>query len=217
MESLAGLHASVSSVILGSASANSRLLSQSKCSCCGPQTPLPHQTEWMFHLPLSLPPSWVLPLCPPGCFPGPAFPVVVPRCPACLVLPTRSPMMGFPFLVCMSLFPHGLLLVMLLPHLPTVMMKFPCHGSHIVLLWFHVVMLGFLSCAPTFLAAAPPLPLLVRPRYTLQNATNAVSGMVNTVLVSTFFFLVRCLVSLVLRPHLQAPYPWRPTHTEAGT
>jgi hypothetical protein len=217
MESLAGLHASFSSVILGSPSANFGLLSQSNRSCCGPQIPLPHQTEWMFHLPLSLPPSWVLPLCQPSRFPGPAFPVVVPRCLACLVLPTRSPMMGFPFLVGMSLSPHGLLLVMLLPHLPTVMMKFPCHCSHIVMRWFRVVMLRFLSCAPISLAVAPPLPLLVRPQSTLQAATNAVSGMVNTVLVSTFFFLLRCLVSLVLRPHLQAPYPWRPTHTEAGT
>jgi hypothetical protein len=34
-------------------------------------------------------------LCPPSRFLGHAFPVVVPRCLACLVLPTRSAMMRF--------------------------------------------------------------------------------------------------------------------------
>jgi hypothetical protein len=45
-----------------------------------------------YELPLSLMPSLVPLLCPPGRFPGYALPVVVPRCPACLVLPTRSAM-----------------------------------------------------------------------------------------------------------------------------
>jgi hypothetical protein len=48
----------------------------------------------------------------------------------------------------------------LLPRLLAVMMKFPFHLSHIILLWFHdVVMLRLLPCAPAFLAFAPPLPL----------------------------------------------------------
>jgi hypothetical protein len=42
------------------------------------------------HLRLSLPSSWLPRLCPPSRFLGLAFPVVVPRCLACLVLPTIS-------------------------------------------------------------------------------------------------------------------------------
>jgi hypothetical protein len=54
------------------------------------------------------------------------------------------------------------LLVLLLPCLPTVIMKFLFHGSHNVLLWFHVmVMLRFHSCSPAFLAFAPPPPLIL--------------------------------------------------------
>jgi hypothetical protein len=41
--------------------------------------PLPW-TVWMVTLPLSLPSSLLPPLCPPGRFLGPVFPVVVPRC-----------------------------------------------------------------------------------------------------------------------------------------
>jgi hypothetical protein len=48
---------------------------------------------------------------------------VFPRCLASLVLPTRSAMMRFTFLVCMSLPPLDLLPVLLLPRLPTVTMK----------------------------------------------------------------------------------------------
>jgi hypothetical protein len=52
--------------------------------------------------------------------------------------------------------------LLLLPRLPTVMMKFPFYVSYIVLLWFHVmVMMQFLLSAPAFLAFASPLPLLV--------------------------------------------------------
>jgi hypothetical protein len=79
----------------------------------------------MVHLPLSLPASQVLPLCSSGHFLGPAFPVVAPRCLACLVLMTRSAMTRFPFLVCMSLPPISLLPVLLLPRLLTAMMMFP--------------------------------------------------------------------------------------------
>jgi hypothetical protein len=69
-------------------------------------------------------------------------------------------MMSFPFLDCMSLPPHGLLPVLLLPRLPTVMMKFPFGVSHTVLLWFRaMVMLRFSSSAPAFLAFLPPPPL----------------------------------------------------------
>jgi hypothetical protein len=102
------------------------------------QTPLPPQTVGMIQLTPSLPSSWVPPLCPCGRFLVPAFPVEVPSCLACLMLPTRSTMMRFPFFAYMSLPPLGLLPVLLLPRLPTVMIKFPFHGSHIILLWFHV-------------------------------------------------------------------------------
>jgi hypothetical protein len=73
--------------------------------------------------------------------------------------PTRSAMMRFQFLVWMSLPPFSFLPMLLLPHLPTVLMKFPLRDSHTVLLWFRVmVMLRFLSRTPVFLAFPPPLP-----------------------------------------------------------
>jgi hypothetical protein len=56
--------------------------------------------------------------------------------------------------------PLGLLPVLLLPRLPTVMMKFPFGVPHTVLLWFRaMVMLRFFSSAPAFLAFLPPPPL----------------------------------------------------------
>jgi hypothetical protein len=57
------------------------------------------------------------------------FLVVVPMC---LVLPTRSAMMRFPFLVCTSLPTLSLLPVLLLPCLLTVTIKFPFRVSHTV-------------------------------------------------------------------------------------
>jgi hypothetical protein len=79
-----------------------------------------------------------------------------------LVVPTRSARRRFPFFVCKSLPPPpplGILPVLLLPRLPKVTITFPFHVSHILLLWFHVlVMPWLLTCAPAF---APPLPLLL--------------------------------------------------------
>jgi hypothetical protein len=85
-------------------------------SCSPSSDPFPTSSTYLFHplhyrrcyylrirnLRLSLPSSWVPRFCPPSLFLGPAFPVGVPRCLACLVLQTRSAMMRFPFLVCMS-------------------------------------------------------------------------------------------------------------------
>jgi hypothetical protein len=120
----------------------------------------------------------------PGSFLGPAFPVAVPRCLACLLLPTRTAMIRLPFLVCMLHPPLGLLPVLLLPCLLTVMMKFLFRVSHAVLHWFRVmVMLQFLSCAPAVLAALPPPPLLLFALDVpgrLAASADALSGMVNT-------------------------------------
>jgi hypothetical protein len=64
--------------------------------------------------------------------------------------------MRFPFLICTSLPLLGLLPLLLLPRLPTVMVMFPFHDAHIILLWFHVtVTLRILPCAPAYLAFAP--------------------------------------------------------------
>jgi hypothetical protein len=82
-----------------------------------------------------------------------------------LVLPTTSAMMRFPFLVRWSLPPLGLLPMLILPWVLTVMMMFPCHVSHTVLLWFHVrVMLRFLSAPQCF----SPFPLHL-PSYCLPS------------------------------------------------
>jgi hypothetical protein len=52
--------------------------------------------------------------------------------------------------------------MLLLPRMPTVMTKFSFRASHIVLLWFCVmVMPRFLSRALVFLAFPPPPPLLL--------------------------------------------------------
>jgi hypothetical protein len=87
------------------------------------------------------PEASVLMLIPLSRFPGPAFPVVVPRCLACLVLPTRSGMMRFPFPVCLSPPPLCLLPVLLLPHLLMVMMMFLFGVSHALLLGFRVMIM----------------------------------------------------------------------------
>jgi hypothetical protein len=81
--------------------------------------------------------------------------------------------------------PHlGLLLVLLLPRLLTVMMKFLFHVSHTVRLWFRVmVMPRFLSHAPAFLAFPPPPPprlFALNLPHRLAAAADAISGMVNT-------------------------------------
>jgi hypothetical protein len=93
-------------------------------------------------------------------------------------------MMRFPFLVCMPLPPLVLLPVLLLPRLPTVMMKFPFHAFQTVLLWFGVVvMLRFLSRTPLFLAFPPPPPLLLfalNLPHRLAGMADALSGMVDT-------------------------------------
>jgi hypothetical protein len=79
--------------------------------------------------------------------------------------------------------PSLLPVLLLLSRLPTVRIKFPFHISHIVLLWFHVmVMLRLLTCAPAFLAFAPPRSLLLfalnLPRR-LEAAADALTGVVN--------------------------------------
>lgn len=85
--------------------------------------------------------------CPPGFS---SF-VAVHRCLAGLALLTRSSMMRFALLVCMARFPLSLLLMLQLLRLVTVLMKVSFHVSHIVLLWFFVmVMLRFLSVPRCF-------------------------------------------------------------------
>jgi hypothetical protein len=104
--------------------------------------------------------------------------------PACLVLLTRSAMMRFPILFCVLLLPLSLLPVLLLPRLPTVMMKFPFRISLTVLLWFCVmVMLRFLSCTPVFLAFPPPPSLqlfALNLPCRLVAAADALLGMIYT-------------------------------------
>jgi hypothetical protein len=109
----------------------------------------------------------------PGCSPsrllGPAFPVAVSRCLAFLVLPTRSAMMRFPFLVCMSLPPLSLFPMLLLPCLPTVMLR-------------------FLSRASAFLAFPPPLLFFtLNLPYRLAAAADAHSGQLQ--FASSFEFI----------------------------
>jgi hypothetical protein len=154
----------------------------------------------MLPLPLSLPSRWVPPLwlCPPSQFLGPAFLVVVPRCLACPGAPDQVSDDGIPFLVCMSLPPLGLLPVLLpLPCLSTLMMKFPFHASLTVLLWFRaLVMLRFLSCTQAFLALNPPLHILLFAlNLPCRLAADALSGMLNTDLL-----LVPLQSRLVCRP-----------------
>jgi hypothetical protein len=131
---------------------------------------------------------------PPGRLLGPAFSVVVPRCPLYLVLQTRSAMMRFPFLVCMSRPPLSLLSVLLPLRL---MMKFPFSVSHNALLWFRVmVMLRFISLAPVFLALPPPSPLLMfalNMPCGLEAAADALLGTFNSDLLLLLF--LPCLLS----------------------
>jgi hypothetical protein len=74
--------------------------------------------------------------------------------------------------------------MLLLPRLPTVMMKFSFHVSHTVLLWLCViVMLRFLSRTPVFLAFPPPPPLLLfalNLPCRLAAVADALLGMVNS-------------------------------------
>jgi hypothetical protein len=106
------------------------------------------------------------------------------RCLVYLVLPTRSALMSFPFLVCMSLAPLCILPMLLLPRLPTEGITFPFHVSHTVLLWFRVtVMLRFLSLTKALLAFPPSRPLLLfalNLPCTLAAAADALLGMVNS-------------------------------------
>jgi hypothetical protein len=85
----------------------------------------------MIYLPLSLPSSWVPRCAPPrGRFLVVALLVVVPGCFACLVLQTRSDdEVPIP---CLNVIPPplGLLLMPLLPRLPTVTAKFPSRFSY---------------------------------------------------------------------------------------
>jgi hypothetical protein len=81
----------------------------------------------------------------------------------------------------MSLPPLGLVLL-LLPRLSTMPMKFPFCVSHTVLLWFRVmVMLRFLSRPPVFLALRPPFLLFaLNLPSRLAAAADAHSGMVKS-------------------------------------
>jgi hypothetical protein len=136
---------------------------------------------------------------PPRRLVGPVFPVVVPKCLACLVLLTRSVMMRFPFLICVSLPPLSLLL----PRLLTVMTKLP---FRVLLLWSRVmVMLRFLSRTPVFLAFPPPPPLqLFALDLSFRLLADALSGMVN----SDFLLLLRLSssspISILLPSHMNA-------------
>jgi hypothetical protein len=155
---------------------------------------------------LSLPTSWFPSLFPLGLFVGVAFSFVVPRCQACLVLLTRSVVMRFPFLVYMSLPPLDLLPVLLPPRLLTVMMKFSFRVSHIVVLWFYVVvMLWFLPCPSLSHIYSSTSPPLVRPLNlpcSLAALADALSGMVNADLLLLFHML----------PHV---HPRTPRHSIA--
>jgi hypothetical protein len=161
-------------------------------------TPLLPWTVWLVPVPLSLPSSWVPRLCPPSRLIGPAVFVVVHRCLACLVLPTRSAMTRFAFLVCMALVPLSPLPMLLLPRSPTVMTKFSFRTSHTVLLWFCViVMLRFLSRALVFLAFPPPPTLILFARNLpcrLAAVADALLGTINS-----------DMLLLLLRSHWRMP------------
>jgi hypothetical protein len=91
--------------------------------------------------------------------------------------------------------------MLLLPCLPTVMMKFPFRASHTVLLWFRVmVMLRFLFRAPVFLAFRPPPPLqlfALNLPCRLAAAANALSSMVNSNLLLLLHTLVAAVVESI--------------------
>jgi hypothetical protein len=95
----------------------------------------------------------------------------------------------------MPLSPLSLLPKLLFSRLLTVMTNFSIRVSHTVLLWFWVmVMMRFLSPAPVFRAFLPPPPLLLfalNLPCSLAALANALLGMVNSDL----------LLLLQLRPH----------------
>jgi hypothetical protein len=93
----------------------------------------------------------------------------------------------------MALSRLSLLPMLLLPLLPTVMMKFSFRMSHTVLIWFCVmVMLRFLSRTPVFLAFPPPPPLVLfalNLPYRLAAVADALLGMVNSDLLLLLLLL----------------------------
>jgi hypothetical protein len=112
--------------------------------------------------------------------------------------------MRFPFLVCRSPPPLGLLPVLLLRCLPTVMMKSPLRVSHTVLLWFRVmVLLRFLFCTQVILTFSPSPPLLMfalNLPHRLAATANVLSGMINAIVLlftpeirRTLIFVIKAL------------------------
>jgi hypothetical protein len=114
------------------------------------------------------------------------------------------------FLVCISLPPLSLLLMLLLPCLPTVIMMFPFRVPHTVQLWFCVMaMPRVLSCAPVFLAFPPPPPLLLfalNLPFRLVAAADALSGMVHSDLHLLLVTLSRILRMSVGADHSTATH-----------
>jgi hypothetical protein len=114
---------------------------------------------------------------------SPAFPVVVLRCLAYLVLPTDQISDDEVPIACLHVTspPQPMLL---LPHLPTVMEKFPFCVFHTVLFWFRVmVMLRFLSSTPVLLAFPLPPSFLffaLNLPCRLAAAADALLGMINS-------------------------------------
>jgi hypothetical protein len=99
-------------------------------------------TVWIACMPLPPLSSWIFSLRhPAGCLSTPVPDADPVRSVWSVV--TRSP-----FLVCMSC-PHSdLLLPLQLPHLQTVLVKFPFRGFHSVLFWFRVVLMTRFYPAP---------------------------------------------------------------------
>jgi hypothetical protein len=95
---------------------------------------------------------WALHLQPQGCCPHPTFSVAVTRRLACLVLWTRSVMMGSSLLAYMSHPLFDILFMLRPPRLQIVTIKFPFCVFHPALPCFHViVMMRFLLWALCFL------------------------------------------------------------------
>jgi hypothetical protein len=112
------------------------------------------------------------------------------------------------FLVCMSLPPLSLLLMLLLPVLSTVIVMFPFRVPHTVQLWFCVMaMPRVLSCAPVFLAFPPPPPLLsFALNLPFRLAADAPSGMVHSDLLLLLVTLSRNLRMSVGADHSTATH-----------
>jgi hypothetical protein len=156
-------------------------------SCSLSRDPFPTSCTYLFH-PLHCrhhhylrKSSWYICVCH---FRPPRFPIYVPpaaqvRLACCSPQVTRSAMMRFTFLFCMPLPPLSLLPVLQLPCLQTVMMKFPFHVSHTVLLWFRAMgMLRLLSAPRSFLPPPPPLLLFaLNLPCRLAATADALSGM----------------------------------------